>query len=68
VDGIFRPGQAELDPGRLEKVRKLEEELGAYVVALEPEFRLAELTTEQLARLEVAEKELGVVLLAYEGG
>jgi alpha-ketoglutarate-dependent taurine dioxygenase len=57
-----------LDPGRLEKVRKLEEELGAYVVALEPEFRLAELTTEQLARLEVAEKELGVVLLAYEGG
>jgi hypothetical protein len=58
---------AELDPARLEKVRKLEEELGAYVVALEPQFRLAELTAEQLGRLEAAEKELGVVLLAYEG-
>jgi hypothetical protein len=59
---------AELDPARLEKVCKLEEELGAYVVALEPAFRLAELTAEQIDRLEAAEKELGVVLLAYESG
>jgi hypothetical protein len=56
---------AELDPARLEKVRKLEAELGAYVVALEPEFRLAELTAEQVERLRAAERELGVVLLAY---
>ena len=58
---------AELDAARLAKVRELEEDLGAYVVALEPEFRLAGLTAEQLDRLEAAEKELGVVLLAYEG-
>lgn len=58
---------AELDPTRLEKVRKLEEELGAYVVALEPQVRLAELKGQQLERLKAAEKELGVVLLAYEG-
>jgi hypothetical protein len=57
---------AELDPARLEKVQELEEELGVYVVALEPKFALADLAPEQLARLEAAEKELGVVLLAYE--
>ena len=56
---------AELDPARLAKVRKLEEELGTYVVALEPEFQLAELNSGQLERLATAEKELGVVLLAY---
>ena len=56
---------AELDPARLEKVRKLEKELGAYVVALEPQFRLAKLTAGQLDRLTAMERELGVVLLAY---
>lgn len=59
---------ADLDSARLEKVRKLEKELGAYVVALEPQVPLAKLTGEQLARLEAAEKELGVVLLAYKTG
>jgi len=57
---------AELDPARLGKVRELEEKLGVYVVALEPEFHLSELTAEQLGQLEAAEKELAVVLLAYE--
>lgn len=56
---------ADLEPARLAKVRELEEELGTYVVALEPEFRLAALTPAQLERLQAAEKELGVVLLAY---
>ncbi len=56
---------AELNPARLAKVRELEEELGTYVVALEPEFRLAALTPTQLERLKAAERELGVVLLAY---
>lgn len=56
---------AELDSARLAKVQKLEQELGTYIVALEPEFQLAELTPDQLERLETAEKELGVVLLAY---
>jgi len=59
---------ADLEPARLAKVRGLEEELGTYVVALEPEFRLAALAAKQLARLEATEQELGVVLLAYARG
>jgi hypothetical protein len=59
---------AELDKARLAKVRALEEELGTYVVALEPQLPLANLTDEQLERLQAAEAELGVVLLAYRRG
>ena len=57
---------AELDQVRLDKVRALEQELGTYVVALEPAVPLAKLTDEQLKRLQAVEAELGVVLLAYQ--
>ena len=59
---------AQLDEKRLEKVRKLEEEFGVYLVALEKEFELAELPEDKLKELQEAEKELGVVLLAYRSG
>ena len=39
---------AELDEGQLAKVRSLEKELGTWVVALDREFQLAELSDEQL--------------------
>ena len=57
---------AKLDKERLEKVCKLEEEFGVYLVALEQEFELAELPEEKLKELQKAEEELGVVLLAYK--
>ncbi|MBN1874313.1 MAG: hypothetical protein JXA33_08780 [Anaerolineae bacterium] len=57
---------AKLNESQLEKVQDLEKELGTWVVAVEPEFRLATLTEAQLKRLQAAEHELGVILLAYE--
>jgi hypothetical protein len=57
---------AKLDKTRLAKVQALEKNLGCCLVALEPEFCLAQLTAAQVKRLKTAEKDLGVVLLAYE--
>lgn len=57
---------AQLDEGQLAKVRELEEAMGTYVVALEPQHRLAALTEEQLKTLQEAEKALDVILLAFE--
>ena len=57
---------ANLTKAQLEKVRALEEDMGTWVVALEPKFRLVELPEEQMKRLQSAEKELDLVLLAYE--
>lgn len=57
---------ADLDEASLAKVRALEEEIGACVLALEPKVKLRELSEEELERLRSAEEELGVVLMAYE--
>ena len=48
------------------KLHKLEDELGAFVVALQPQYPLAELPPEKISQLQQAEKDLGVVLLAYK--
>lgn len=57
---------ADLDAQHLDKLHKLEDELGACVVALQPRYPLAELPPEKIGRLQQAEKDLGVVLLAYK--
>jgi hypothetical protein len=36
------------------------------LVALQPQYSFAKLSADQIKRLEALEKELGVVLLAYE--
>jgi len=56
---------ADLDDKRLAKLRELEDELGVCLVALEEEFRLARLLPDQVERLQDAERNMGVVLLAY---
>jgi hypothetical protein len=56
---------AMLDRERLEKVQDLERDLGTFLVALEREFSLADLSEEQLKQLQQAEEEMGIVLLAY---
>lgn len=56
---------AQLNDEQLAKLQVFEEELGAYVVALEPQYKLAHLTAEEIAQIEAMEQELGVVLLAY---
>lgn len=56
---------ASLDDATLEKVRLLEQEFGATILALEPHYPVAPLKPDQVKRLEALENELGVVLLAY---
>jgi hypothetical protein len=56
---------AQLDETNLTKLRALETELGSRIVAFEKQYPLANLSEEQLKRLQAAEKELDVVLIAY---
>ncbi len=56
---------ASLTDEQLAKLRELEDELGNWVLAIEPAVKLAELTPSQLARIQALEDELGVILLAY---
>ena len=56
---------ARLDEAHLEKLRAMEDELGLSMVALEPQYGLADISDEQVQRLQTMESELGVTLLAY---
>jgi len=56
---------AQLDRERLARVKELESELGAIVVAYQPTYKPAELDQSQLARLRALEAELGIVLVAF---
>jgi hypothetical protein len=56
---------ANLDEAEVERIRQMEEQLGTLILALEPHYPPAELTSEQLDRLRALEQELGVVLIAY---
>lgn len=58
---------AELNSGDLEKIKSLEQEFGAQIVALEPAEHIAELSDVELARLQEVEDELGVILVALKG-
>ena len=57
---------ADLDEAGLARVRALEKDIGACVLALEPKVKLRDLSEDQLERLRAAEQELGLVLLAYD--
>lgn len=57
---------ASLDESELKKIRQMEESMGTLILALEPHIPLADLTDEQVQMLGALEKELGVVLIAYQ--
>lgn len=57
---------ARMDKARLSQVQDLEQDLDAWVVAVEPQLRPAQLSEQQLKQLQEKEKALGVVLVAYE--
>ncbi len=57
---------ARLDRDKLEKLYQLEEELGSWIIAVQPPAAPSELTEEQLYSLKSVEDDLGVVLLAYK--
>ena len=59
-------GTAKLDEAQLTKLRKLELELGGWVVALGTTVQISELADERLQRLQALEEEVGLVLLACE--
>jgi hypothetical protein len=49
-------------------LQAFEEEMGFYLVALAPRYELAELSAEQVEKVQAMEQKLGVVLLAYQKG
>ncbi len=55
----------QLDHDRMQKLQTLERELDTVIVAVEPQAKVADLEASKLHRLQQAEKELGVILLAY---
>lgn len=57
-------GQSEAQ--RMEKIRSLSNEIGSCVVMWNAGSRPAQLSAEQLQKLQEREKELGTILLAYE--
>lgn len=59
---------ADLDQDTLAQLQAFEEEMDLYVVALAPRYKLAELSAEQIEKVQAMEQKLGVVLLAYQKG
>jgi hypothetical protein len=57
---------AYLDETALAKLKQMEESLGTLILALEPHYPLAELSPEQVEKLQALERELGVTLIAYQ--
>ena len=57
---------AYLDETALAKLKRMEESLGTLILALEPHYPLAELSPEQVEKLQALERELGVTLIAYQ--
>jgi len=57
---------ANLDEAGVKRIRQMEESFGTLIVALEPHIPLAELSDEQVQKLQAVEQDLGVVLIAYQ--
>lgn len=57
---------ADLDEEGLKRIKDYEQEMDAYILALEPHVDLAELGDDDVAKLRALEDELGVVLIAYK--
>ena len=56
---------AELSPENVAKLKALESELNAVVVAYQPSYKAAELDETQLARVRAMEAEQGLILVAF---
>jgi len=57
---------AKVDESQLQKIKDLEQNIGKVVVAIQPKQMFAQLTQDQLTALQTTERELGVVMVAYE--
>lgn len=56
---------ARLDRDSLGRIRALEENLGACLVAFDTEYQIADLSREELTQVQALEQELGVALVCY---
>jgi hypothetical protein len=54
-----------LDESSITKIRNLEKELGACILAMEPRNAVKQLGEEDVEKVQKLEKDLHVVLLAY---
>jgi hypothetical protein len=54
-----------LDESSIAKIRNLEKELGACILAMEPRNAVKQLGEEDVEKVQKLEKDLHVVLLAY---
>lgn len=61
-------GAARLTQEQTDKVHELEKELGTPVIAVDKTCQWSDLDEEKLQKLQDAEEELGVILLAYHRG
>jgi hypothetical protein len=57
---------AQLDESGLQKVLAMEEATGSVVLVVEKIHPLAKLSEMQVKKIQDLEKELGVILLAYQ--
>lgn len=57
---------ADLDRQAIDRIQRLEEDLEAHILALEPQVQLRELDEEAMGKLRALEETLGVVLIAYD--
>ncbi len=56
----------QLSQQQMQQLKSLEQELGTVVVAVEPQAQVAELPPDKLRRLQQAERDMGLILLAYK--
>ncbi len=56
---------AHLDGDSVKKINAFEADMDVHIMAFEPGFKLAELSSGQLDKVRALENELGVVLLVY---
>ena len=57
---------AKLDDAGTNKLRDLEAELGKHIMAFTPGLELADLSEEQLEKVQSLEEEMDVYLIVYE--
>lgn len=57
---------AELDEQAVDRIRSLEKDINAHIMALEPQVNLRDLDEEGMRKLRELEDALGVVLIAYD--
>jgi len=64
---MLTPKFSVMDENKLAKIKKLEEELGGYVIAFDHTPELATLSPDQLKKINTIQKEVGATLVAYKG-